>query len=1152
MNLLNINSNPSQGLSGDLFRKFNFIERILISLGLVITSWFFVIAMGSYASAATYNVTTATPTGAGSLEQAIIDANTNPGADTITFAIPGSGPYSIIRTDGQGFTPVTDPVTIDGTSQMVGACDGTTFRPQINIGTDSSNYGAALQFNNGSDGSIVQGVVVSNTRINGNGAVLVMPGADDFVFRCSFIGVESDGTTPFSTQGIRIYAEGAVIGGSSVADRNIIGNCDLSGGRCIQMGDCTVAGLGAQGSGTIQNNYIGTDVSGSVGIHASGFGVSIGCADNILIRDNVVSGTAGGASGAGIYLFGSATDYAQNNEIYNNKIGTDPSGITAVPNTGSGLWLNGFSKGTKIGSSSVSDRNIISGNGIHGITLTYDNVPGFVTGNIIQNNYIGVDSTGISALGNGQNGVLSAFANQDQFINNTISGNTNHAFQIQDTSNNIYYGNSIGTDAATHSLDLGNGTSGLVINSSSHNNHIGGLGVGEANFIMNNGKLPDTGYGWGNGILIGSPTLNDSSSDNEVIGNVIANNGANGIQVSSGDDNTKENTFLQNTMYGNSALAISLDSDTPLANDSGDGDGWANERINYPTVRHLQVSGSNTIVTYQVNLQPGDYRFDFCANPSGQDPSLHGECEEWIASENRAGVAGGDQYYTMTVPGTSFDVTKVSMMTTVLDGSANGYGSSSELGSYLSTESDLRINIVDTPSPYAQPGSTVTYGVRVANNGTGSVDSFVVDINQTNCTTTNVVVVNGSSTATTPGTYDSLTGLWQGALDMNQELYLQVTCTTTGSVGQNIDIAADVDTGTVINPSVPNVDPDMANNTATASVPISAISDDSIVGTLQTTGPILNGTNFIVRQTISNLGAGPSSAAGGLSVIFVLPPNVSFNSVTDINISDNYDLVGCSVIPGASSTQGYPDSSDAVMCTVTSTTNELSPGDSFSIDFNLQANADLIPGVSRFDSFIVDFGGSSTDPDSGVVSNGLGTGTGYSLTNPPVNNNVSVVTYTLDPLTATITPCAGQANPTTINDACFTLQFNKPINESTLELSDLVSSNGTIYSLIKLDSTTWELRVKDMNPGAVTVNIATGTVTDLEIMALSNNPSSSIIYQLPPSSEPQQNTTNSNTNTDPSLSSTGHTIYRAMIIAGVVIVGGVGIFAARKFKSRQH
>lgn len=59
MNLLNMNSNPSQGLSGDLFRKFNLMERILISLGLVITSWFFVIAMGSYASAATYNVTTA-------------------------------------------------------------------------------------------------------------------------------------------------------------------------------------------------------------------------------------------------------------------------------------------------------------------------------------------------------------------------------------------------------------------------------------------------------------------------------------------------------------------------------------------------------------------------------------------------------------------------------------------------------------------------------------------------------------------------------------------------------------------------------------------------------------------------------------------------------------------------------------------------------------------------------------------------------------------------------------------------------------------------------------------------------------------------------------------------------------------------------------
>ena len=46
--------------------------------------------LSSLAAAATFTVININDSGAGSLRQAILDANANPGPDTIDFAIPGS------------------------------------------------------------------------------------------------------------------------------------------------------------------------------------------------------------------------------------------------------------------------------------------------------------------------------------------------------------------------------------------------------------------------------------------------------------------------------------------------------------------------------------------------------------------------------------------------------------------------------------------------------------------------------------------------------------------------------------------------------------------------------------------------------------------------------------------------------------------------------------------------------------------------------------------------------------------------------------------------------------------------------------------------------------------------------------------------------
>ena len=68
-----------------------------------------------HGAANTYTVTSTADSGAGSLRQAILDANANPGADTIAFNIVGSGVHTIAP--ASALPAITDAVTIDGYTQ---------------------------------------------------------------------------------------------------------------------------------------------------------------------------------------------------------------------------------------------------------------------------------------------------------------------------------------------------------------------------------------------------------------------------------------------------------------------------------------------------------------------------------------------------------------------------------------------------------------------------------------------------------------------------------------------------------------------------------------------------------------------------------------------------------------------------------------------------------------------------------------------------------------------------------------------------------------------------------------------------------------------------------------------------------------------------
>ncbi len=83
------------------------------------------IAVALPASAATLTITSAADSGPGTLRQAILDANTGPGADTIVFALPGSPAITLATalpeiTDSLTITGPTGGIVVDGSAVATG------------------------------------------------------------------------------------------------------------------------------------------------------------------------------------------------------------------------------------------------------------------------------------------------------------------------------------------------------------------------------------------------------------------------------------------------------------------------------------------------------------------------------------------------------------------------------------------------------------------------------------------------------------------------------------------------------------------------------------------------------------------------------------------------------------------------------------------------------------------------------------------------------------------------------------------------------------------------------------------------------------------------------------------------------------------------
>ena len=324
--------------------------------------------------AATFTVTSTNDSGAGSLRQAILDANANPGADTIAFNIPGAGVHTI--------TPVTpldhisEAATIDGYTQPGSAAntDPVVTNAALTIELDGTVAGGSgstgLFFATPVGSSTVRGLVI-NRWTSG----ITTRGLGTITIRGNFVGTDPTGTLALGNTfvGIDLGSPGGdAVGGPTPADRNLVSG---NGNAGIQTQEPGVA---------IQGNLIGTDATGTLAI-PNGTGVGGSGPSNNTILGNVISG-----NGTGLV--------ALNTIVQGNKIGTTADGTGPLGNGGNG-YDSGIvdPSGLTIGGTGAGEGNEIAFNGGAGIKLN-GGVNNTLRGNSIHDN----GGLGIDLGGDGQ------------------------------------------------------------------------------------------------------------------------------------------------------------------------------------------------------------------------------------------------------------------------------------------------------------------------------------------------------------------------------------------------------------------------------------------------------------------------------------------------------------------------------------------------------------------------------------------------------------------------------------------------------------------------------------------------------------------------------------------------------------------------------
>lgn len=352
------------------------------------------------AQAAVFTVINTSDSGAGSLRQAITDANATVNVvvpDQIAFAIPGTGPFVI--SPASPLPAVTEAVTIDGYTQAGSAQNtaSSSDNATINIVLDGKHAGSAAGLLVTANGCTIQGLAIGRFKFSASsttvtdGAGIAIQDASNTVIQGNFIGTDATGTSPRGNHGdgiLVINGTNTQIGGTLPNQRNII---------CANVGGID---LEEEANGVIvQGNFIGVNAGGVKRLGNAFNGVGLGELDPTSIGGQadasglLVGGTVAGAgnlvcgSQYGVDLFRGGFDQT----VQGNYIGTNFAGDKHLGN-GVGVYMDVGN--ILIGGTDAAARNVISGNIKNGLEI-------FSDAHGIQGNLIGLAPDAVTPLPNG-------------------------------------------------------------------------------------------------------------------------------------------------------------------------------------------------------------------------------------------------------------------------------------------------------------------------------------------------------------------------------------------------------------------------------------------------------------------------------------------------------------------------------------------------------------------------------------------------------------------------------------------------------------------------------------------------------------------------------------------------------------------------------
>jgi uncharacterized repeat protein (TIGR01451 family) len=560
--------------------------------------------------------------------------------------------------------------------------------------------------------------------------------------------------------------------------------------------------LNSLGGNVVQGNFLGVNASGTVA-DGNGEGISIdGSSSNTIgggspATANVISGNTGN----GIQIE-TGSGGASNNMIEGNLIGTTANGLSPLGNALSGVLIAGAS-GNQIGFPGNGLGNIISGNTGAGIQLTSG-----ASGNVIQNDSIGVGADGKTPVGNGGDGILlqdapdTMIGGTDLNEANVIGCNQGNGINIAGGTEVLVSGNFIGTDL-TGTLDLGNHTNGVNLASSS--NTVGGTNGGAANVIDFNGA-------------------GSTGSGVELVGNV------------------NQNAILSNSIYENAGLGINL-GDGPTPNHPPGSTG-PNNYQNYPVLSTAQSDGSSTTVQGTLSDAPNTmYLLQFFSSPT-EDSTGFGQGDVLVGSLSVTTNSAGNASFTVAVPQASTPGQYISATATDPAGNTSEFA----LDVVVQPQIDLVVSGTAAPSTVLA-GGQVTYSINIANQGNLSAQQVTF----TDQLPAGVTFVSQSFSQgyVEPGSPNGEIKAILGTIPAGGS----VTATIVVQTGAN-SVGTITDTASV---TCPELDPTPSQETVSLTTTVLAAADLSMALS-GSPNPVLVGANVTFVMTIFNLG--PDTADG--------------------------------------------------------------------------------------------------------------------------------------------------------------------------------------------------------------------------------------------------------------------------------------------------